>query len=202
MLVSEFVESFRDEHRQLLGTLLALRDALESGDTERAQEGIGELIAAAGPHLFYEGEALYPALAGLYGDEYVSRLQAEHENTLAAALDLAELADMVESSHDAAERALELVSELLPHVSERDGLAVVVEVLPEEQVGAIAEAREHARKRGVTIHEAAKGRARRGRAKRAASRVAAKARVRKKPAVKPKAAKRIPVKVAGKKRGR
>jgi len=202
MLVSEFVESFRQEHRQLLNVLLALRDALESGDTERFQQGIGELAATAGPHFYYEGEALYPALAGLYGDEYVDRLQAEHDSTLAAARDLAELADAVEVSADQSERALELVSELLPHVSERDGLAVIVEVLPPEQVGAIMEAREHARKTGITIHEAAKRRVKRGGAKQAASRVAAKARGRKKRTAKPKVSARVRMKTKGKKRAR
>jgi Hemerythrin HHE cation binding domain len=167
MLASDFAERFREEHRQLRDILLALRDALENGDTDLVQEEIGELAAMAGPHFHYEGEALYPALAELYGDEYVNRLLTEHEATLAAARNLAELAEAAEFTPEEFERALDLVGEMLPHVSERDGLAVMVEILPPEQVGAIVQAREQAKQKRISIHEAArhgaaKGKARRG----------------------------------------
>jgi hypothetical protein len=202
MQASEFAESFRQEHRMLRDILLALREALEVGEFEAVQDSIDDLAAAAGPHFFYEGEALYPALTEIYSDKYVNRLQAEHEQTLAAARALAELADSAELSPEETERATELVNGLLAHVSERDGLAVIVEVLPPEQVGAIVKAREHARKTGVTIHEAARRSKKRGAAKRAAKLAAAKTKSRKGPAAKPKAAARTRVKSAQKKRVR
>ena len=173
-----FIESFRDEHRQLRDLLLALRSAIEIGDSAGIQQGLGELAATVGPHFFYEGEALYPALAQLYGSEYVERLQAEHERELGVARELAELAEE-ELSPDDTDRALELIGDLLPHVSERDGIAVIVEVLPEEQVKAIAKVREHAHKRRVTIHEAAKRGTKSRGAKRKAPQIAAKSKARK-----------------------
>jgi hemerythrin len=202
MQATEFAENFRQEHRMLRDILLALRDALEVSEHEAVQESLEELAEAAGPHFIYEGEALYPALTEIYGDEYVSRLQAEHEETLAAARALAELSDSAELSSQEAKRAMELVNGLLAHVSERDGFAVIVEVLPPERIGAIVKAREQARKTGVTIHEAARRSAKRGAVKRATKLVAAKTKSRKGPAAKPRAAAHTRVKSASKKRVR
>ncbi len=202
MLTSDFAESFRDEHRQLRDVLLALKEALEIGDSEGVQQGLDELAATAGPHLSYEGEALFPALAGLYGDEYVDRLHAEHEQTLAAARELAELAELPELSPAESARAMELIGDLLPHVSERDGLAVIIEVLPPKQLGAIMEARERARKKKVTVHEASRRHTKRGASKRAAPRTAATTRKREKPAARAKPRARAGKKTARKRRAR
>jgi Hemerythrin HHE cation binding domain len=189
MLVTEFGENYREEHRQLRDALLAVRSALEVGDTDAVRNRIEELEAASGPHFYYEGEALYPALAELYGDEYVDRLQAEHEQTLAAARELTELAQADELSAEEAERALDLIGDLLPHVSECDGIAVMVEVLPTEQVKAIVKARKAAHQKRATIHEAAKRRARRRVAGGSAVRGIAKGRGKKRTAAKKPAAK-------------
>jgi hypothetical protein len=200
MEASEFAESFRQEHRVLRDILLALRDALKVGEFQTVQENLGQLAAAAGPHFFYESEALYPALTEIYSDEYVHRLQAEQEETLAAARALEELADSGELSPDEAEQATELINGLLAHVSERDRLAVIVEELPPEQVGAIVKAREHARKSGITIREAARSRVKR--AKRVTKHAAAKTTARTRATAKSKAIARPRVKSARRKRAR
>jgi len=144
MLANDFTQAFRDEHRQMRNALLGLIDAFEKGDGEQIQDSIGEMMAIAGPHFHYEGEALFPALAEIYGDEYVDQLLAEHDETAAATRELAVLADGAELSSDEAERAVKLAHEILPHVGERDGLAVMVEVMAPDQIGAILEARENA----------------------------------------------------------
>ena len=199
---NRFLEDFREEHRQLRDILLALRSAIELGNSEEIQERIGELATTAGPHFFYEGEALYPALTALYGDEYVDRLQAEHEQTLAAARALAELGEAEEFTPEESERALQLVSDLLPHIGERDGMAVVLEVLPAQQVSAIAKARTHARKTRKTIHEAGKRRGKRAGAKQSAPRAASKTRHLKARAAVSKAPTRVRAKIARKKRAK
>jgi Hemerythrin HHE cation binding domain len=173
MLANQFAEAFRGEHRQLRDLLLGLIDAFQSNDVEAIQEGIHEMAAAAGPHFHYEGEALYPALSEIYGEDYVERLQAEHDRTLAAARELAALGEAEELPPEAVEYGLELIRQLLPHVSESDGLSVIVEVLPPAQVGSIMKARKHAKRAGISLH-AVNGAMKRRRPARAAAKRAAK----------------------------
>jgi hypothetical protein len=156
MLAEQFAETYRDEHRHIRDTLLALMDAFQTNDVEAIRQGVDEMTTEAGPHFYYEGETLYPALAEIYGDEYVDRLQAEHEQTLAAACELAALADLEEVSPETADYGIELIRGLLPHVSERDGLSVIVEVLNPKQVEEILAARKKAKVAKVSLHEAGK----------------------------------------------
>jgi hypothetical protein len=54
----ELIAVLTDEHRQLREVLLDLIDAFENSDSERVSEGIEEMAALAGPHFYYEQEAL------------------------------------------------------------------------------------------------------------------------------------------------
>ena len=161
MLANQFTEVFRDEHRQMRDMLLALMDAIEANDVEAVRQGVGEMAAHAGPHFHYEEQVLYPALAEIYGADYVERLGAEHDAALEAVQELAELAEAEEISPEQAAYGLELIRQLLPHVSDRDGLAVIVEVLPEETVREIVRAREKSRRSGKTLLELARGKKKR-----------------------------------------
>jgi len=115
------------------------------------------MAAHAGPHFHYEEQVLYPALAEIYGEDYVERLGAEHDAALEAVQELAELAEAEEITPEQAVYGLELIRRLLPHVSDRDGLAVIVEVLPEETVQEIVRGREKSKRSGKTMLELAKG---------------------------------------------
>ena len=84
MLANQFTEVFREEHRQMRDMLLGLMDAIEANDVEAVRQGIGEMAAHAGPHFHYEEQVLYPALAEIYGADYVERLGAEHDAALEA----------------------------------------------------------------------------------------------------------------------
>lgn len=161
MLANQFTEVFRDEHRQMRDMLLALMDAIEANDVEAVRQGVGEMAAHAGPHFHYEEQVLYPALAEIYGADYVERLGAEHDAALEAVQELAELAEAEEISPEQTAYGLELIRQLLPHVSDRDGLAVIVEVLPEETVQEIVRAREKSRRSGKTLLELARGKKKR-----------------------------------------
>jgi len=151
MPVDQFNQIFRDEHRQLRDMLLGLIDAFQSSDIERARQGIEEMAAHAAPHFQYEQEALYPALADVHGDTYVEKLLEEHAQALEAAAQLAELAEQEELDAAAVEYGLELVRQLLPHVSDRDGLAVMVEVLEPEAIKKIHKAQKESKKRPVSL---------------------------------------------------
>ncbi len=157
MLANQFTEAFREEHRQMRDMLLGLMAAIEANDVESIRRGIGEMVAHAGPHFHYEEQVLYPALAEIYGDEYVEKLGAEHDAALEAVQELAELAEAEEITPEQAGYGLELIRRLLPHVSDRDGLAVIVEVLPEETVQEIVRGREKSKRSGKTLLELAKG---------------------------------------------
>jgi len=165
MPLEEFNEVFREEHRQLRDMLLGLIDAFQSSDSERARQGIEEMTAHAAPHFEYEQEALYPALADVHGDSYVEKLVEEHAQALEAAVRLAELAEQEELDEEALAYGLELVRQLLPHVSDRDGLAVMVEVLEPATIEKIHQAQKESNKRRVSLATLTKG-ARKGAAKR------------------------------------
>ena len=183
MLANQFTEAFREEHRQMRDMLLGLMDAIEANDVESVRQGIVEMAAHAGPHFHYEEQVLYPALAEIYGDDYVEKLAAEHDAALEAVRELAELAEAEEITPRQAGYGLELVRRLLPHVSDRDGLAVIVEVLPENTVQEIVRAREESKRSGKTLLELAQGRkkgrpvARRARGKARKAATAAKSKV-------------------------
>lgn len=176
MPVEEFNRIFRDEHRQLRDILLGLIDAFQTSDSERVRQGIEEMAAHAAPHFDYEQEALYPALAEVHGDSYVEKLVQEHAQALEAAARLAELAEQKELDEEAAEYGLELIRQLLPHVSDRDGLAVMVEVLEPEAVEKIRKAQKESKKHRVSLAALTKAtRKRPGKGKKAVK-VAAKSR--------------------------
>jgi hypothetical protein len=151
MPVNDFIDVFREEHRQLRDMLLGLIDAFESSDSERVRQGIEQMTAHAAPHFQYEQEALYPALAAVHGESYVEKLIEEHEQALDAAWQLAELAEQEELDEATAEYGLELVRQLLPHVSDRDGLAVMVEVLEPEAVEKLHKAQKESKKGRVSL---------------------------------------------------
>jgi len=157
MLVNQFNEVFRDEHRQLRDMLLGLIDAFQSNDDERVRQGIEEMAAHAAPHFQYEQEALYPALADVHGDDYVEKLLEEHAGAVEAAQQLAALAEQEELDEEAAEYGLELVRQLLPHVSDRDGLAMMVEVLEPAAIEKIHQAQKKSNERRVSLATLTKG---------------------------------------------
>jgi hemerythrin HHE cation binding domain-containing protein len=150
MLVEEFTETFRDEHRRMRDTLLGLMDAFQTNDGESIRKGIEEITAQAEPHFLYEREALYPALVDFYGPEYVDKLLAEHDLAVEATRRLSELAEAEEMDEEASRYGVQLIRQLLPHVIERDGLSVMVEVFAPETVDKIRKAQEKSRKVATT----------------------------------------------------
>ena len=176
MPVEEFNQIFRDEHRQLRDMLLGLIDAFQASDDERVRQGIEEMAAHAAPHFQYEQEALYPALADLHGDSYVEKLIDEHAQALEAATRLAELAQQEELDEETAAYGLDLVRQLLPHVTDRDGLAVMIEVLEPEAVEKLHKAQKESKKRGATLASLTKGAKKRAGKGKKATKATAKAR--------------------------
>lgn len=138
----EFTAIFRDEHRRVRDALLALEDAFRDRDTGRARQLLGELAALAGPHFRYEEESLYPSLVQLFGLEYVEKLLVDHDGAIGRAARLVELAEVEPLADGEIAEAVGHVRAILPHVSDCDGLSIMVEVLPSSTASAILETRE------------------------------------------------------------
>ena len=139
--LQEFTEVFRAEHRQVRDLLLELVGAFREGDVEWARSLATPVAAATGPHFRYEEEAMYPELTAIFGEAYVAKLLADHDGAIRNLREVLWLADNATLSADQAERGARLAQEILPHVSDCEGLTIMVETLPDELVGQILTAR-------------------------------------------------------------
>ncbi len=151
MLADRFAEVFRQEHRQVRDLLLDLIQAFEDRDLPRVRELLGRVAALTGPHFRYEEEALYPALTSIFGAGYIEELFRAHDRAIAGARRLVELAGKAALTDDEVAEAVGIVRGILPHVSDCDGLSIMVERLPEAQVQAILERRETSLAAGLDL---------------------------------------------------
>lgn len=151
MLADRFTEIFRQEHRQVRDLLLDLIAAFEGRDLPRVRDLLGRVAALTGPHFRYEEEALYPALTGIFGAGYIAELFRAHDRAIAGARRLVELAGKADLTEDEVAEAVGLVRGILPHVSDCDGLSIMVERLPEASVQAILDRREAALAAGLDL---------------------------------------------------
>ncbi|MDP2675027.1 MAG: hemerythrin domain-containing protein [Dehalococcoidia bacterium] len=134
----DVIEEFREDHRKVRDLILDLAGTLRQRDLPRARELLGSLDRLTGPHFRFEEEALYPALRQFLGD-YVDKLLSEHDGAIAKANGLAELLQRDSLSQDEAGAAIADVSSLLIHVSDCDGLAIIMEKMSEQELGQIAD---------------------------------------------------------------
>jgi hypothetical protein len=149
--VEGFSALFREEHRAVRDLLLALVDAFEARDTLAARALLAELAAAAGPHFRYEEESLYPALVPIFGAEYVDKLLGDHDLAIVSARRLVELASGDALNEEESREAVRLVRGILPHVSDCEGLTIMVELLPDATVETLLETREAALADGLDL---------------------------------------------------
>ncbi|QKW38065.1 hemerythrin domain-containing protein [Actinomadura sp. NAK00032] len=150
-LVNEFTKVFRAEHRGVRDLLLDLVEAFRLRDTERARELVVAVDAATGPHFRYEEESMYPQLVAVFGAEYVAKLLTDHDGAIRTVRRLYVLTEHDRLTPRQAERGIELARRILPHVSDCDGLSIMVETLPEATVGSILETRRNARAAGLDL---------------------------------------------------
>lgn len=151
MLADRFAEVFRQEHRQVRDLLLDLIQAFEDRDLPQVRELLGRVAALTGPHFRYEEEALYPALTRIFGVGYIEELFRAHDRAIAGARRLVELAGKDQLTDDEVAEAVGIVRGILPHVSDCDGLSIMVERLPEAQVQEILERREASLAAGLDL---------------------------------------------------
>jgi hypothetical protein len=143
-LFEQFRRAFGAEHRLVRDLLLGLIDAFQARDVGLAQDLLDRTAVATGPHFRYEEEALYPALVQIFGPEYVDQLLHDHDRVIGSAERLIELTDHPSLSDVQVTEGVRHARSMLPHVSDCDGLAIMVERLPDAQVQTILDARERA----------------------------------------------------------
>lgn len=150
-LADDFTALFRAEHRQVRDALLDLVDAFRERDRPRIETLLGRVATLTGPHFRYEEESLYPALVGIFEEAYVDYLYEAHDGAIDRARQLVELAGQETLSDDDVAAAVHAIREILPHVSDCDGLSVMVEVLPDDDVRTILAARERTNALGLDL---------------------------------------------------
>ncbi len=87
----------------------------------------------------------------LFGERYVGSLVAAHDGAIARAWTLAALAAKERLTGEDAVRAVEAIREILPHVSDCDGLTIMVELLPDPSIESILATRDAAREEALDL---------------------------------------------------
>lgn len=151
MLANRFSEMFRQEHRKIRDALFTLDKAFQDLDRDRISATIEEIAELTGPHFRYEEEALYPALAEIFGEAYIEKLLSDHDRAIGTAEALSKLAAKEDLNWHDSQRATDFVRSILPHVSDCEGLSIMVETFPDEQVQRILETREACAREGLDL---------------------------------------------------
>lgn len=141
MLVDQFTRVFRGEHRQLRDTFLDIMDAFEKRDGNALGPLIRQALVCAGPHCRYEEDTLYPALYQFFEPDYIEILLIDHDWMIGAMNKLNALSNQGQFTDDDIRLAVHLVRSMLPHISDCDGLSIMVERLPLSVVRSILDAR-------------------------------------------------------------
>lgn len=140
----QFREFFLNEHRVTRDALLELGSAF----TERNRATVAKLLEAivkgTGPHFRFEEESLYPMLVPFFGKPYVRELLRAHDGAIQTARDLAKISSKEQWSDDDVARGVSGAQSILPHVSDCDGLSIMVEKMPESQIEKIISTHERA----------------------------------------------------------
>jgi hypothetical protein len=77
-VTSQLGKAFVEDHRHLIRGFTDLKSALEQGDLDAARRIADQLDRAAGSHIRFEEEVLYPRVAEVRGRAFADRLYAEH----------------------------------------------------------------------------------------------------------------------------
>ena len=151
MLAEKFTSIFREEHRQVRDLLLALIQAFRTRDKVNIKLMLQELAIVAGPHFRYEEESIYPELNAFFTKEYVEKLLGDHDMAIVFAKELVTLSGKEDLTDEDIQKAVCILQSIMPHVSDCDGLSILIETLPEEKIQRALDTRDRARKRGLDL---------------------------------------------------
>ena len=144
------IAEFREDHRKVRDGILAISEALTKKDIAKAREILGVLNELTGPHFRYEEENLYPALRKYLG-EYVDQLYKEHDNVIETAKVCASLLAKDSLTDKESQDATNAAMQMLIHVSNCDGLAILSERFTAKEMDALSTSFATSRKAGVPL---------------------------------------------------
>ncbi|MBZ0283415.1 MAG: hemerythrin domain-containing protein [Anaerolineae bacterium] len=151
MLADQFTQVFREEHRKVRDVLFDLIHAFKNRDKPSIQLLLHKMVMCAGPHFRYEEEAMYPELVEIFGEEYVQKLLEDHDRAIGTTKRLIEITQKNEFTDEETVETIRLTRTILPHVSDCDGLSIMVESLPSQVVQHILDCRDASLSEGVDL---------------------------------------------------
>lgn len=146
------IAEFREDHRKVRDGILEITEALRDKNVKKAREILGTLNVLTGPHFRYEEEYLYPALRSFLG-EYVDQLVKEHDNVIETAKVCASLLAKDDLNDQESQDASNAAMQLLIHVSNCDGLAILSERFNAQEMENLGNRFAEAREAGVPLLE-------------------------------------------------
>jgi hypothetical protein len=149
--ITQFEELFKHEHRAIRDALLNLIQSFRNRDISNVRHFLNQAVALSGPHFRYEEESFYPALVAVLDEEQVEKLLGDHERAIEAARKLAQLAAQSELTDLDAHAGAKYARRLLPHVFEYDGLSIMAELLPDETMQQVLQARDLSRQANLDL---------------------------------------------------
>jgi len=151
LLASQFTQVFREEHRKLRDSYLDIINVLQKRDGVALRPLIQQVNLCAGPHFRYEEEVLYPALLTLYARDYIEILLMDHDWAIATVRKLILVSHQDRLSDDDCQLAIRRVHNMLPHISDCDGLSIMVECLSSSEIQSIMDARGWSLQEGMDL---------------------------------------------------
>jgi hypothetical protein len=149
--LEQFFIEFRNEHREIRDLILDMITAFLKKDLQAASKLLGKLNVLAGPHFRFEEEALYPSLIPILGEQYINKLYTDHDLAIARAGKLVKLLGKENFLEEEFIEGINLLRALLPHVSDCEGLTIMVEKLDKSKIDHIIETMEEARSKNVNL---------------------------------------------------
>lgn len=148
-----FFKEFRHEHREIRDLLFSMITSFGQRDLKKAEAILLQLNKLTGPHFRYEEEALYPALVKIYGESYIQKLLTDHDLLIARARKLKSTIDRKNTEENDISECISTVRAMLPHVSDCEGLTIMVEKLHEDDMEVIYKSMHRARAGNLSLME-------------------------------------------------
>ncbi len=149
--MNKFFNEFRNDHRQIRDLVLGSITAITNENIEKAKKLLEKLDEVAGPHFRFEEEALYPKLIPIYGVGYIEKLYIDHDLAIARFERLKSILNKRNLNADEIETVISLLRELLPHLSDCEGLTIILELFDGKRIAKILKAMNNARKENLGL---------------------------------------------------
>jgi len=132
--MKDFFTEFRNDHRQIRDLIMDLKSAFIRKEMSEAGNLVERLNSIAGPHFLFEEQCLYQELIPVYGMEYIDKLYIDHDLLIARIKTIKGIIEKKDLSDEDVEKGLNLLRGLLPHLSDCEGLTIMVERFDQKEI--------------------------------------------------------------------